>query len=59
MSTCVNFVAPIPWAGMKKWRDFKYFFLPNNKTFLLLTRKEQAICLDRLQTVVIAFSLLL
>ena len=53
MSTCVNFLAPIPWPGMKKWRDFKYF-LPNNKTFLLLTWKEQAICLHKLQTVVIA-----
>ena len=22
---CVNFFAQIPWPGLKKWRDFKYF----------------------------------
>ena len=52
---CVNFFAQIPWPGLKKWRDSN-FFLPNNKTFPLLTRKEQAICLQKLQAVVITLS---
>ena len=33
-------------------------FWPNNEMFPLITRKEQAICLQKLQAVVIAFSLL-
>ena len=41
----------------KKWRDFKYF-LPKNKMFPLITWKEQAICLQKLQAVVITLSLL-
>ena len=53
----MNFFAQIPWPGLKKWRDSN-FFLHNNKTFPLLTRKEQAICLQKLQAVVITFSLL-
>ena len=32
-------------------------FWPNNEMFPLITRKEQAICLQKLQAVVIAFLL--
>ena len=49
---------PDPLAGFEEMAGFKLFFLPNNKTFPLLTRKEQAICLQKLQAVVITFSLL-
>ena len=49
--------AQIPWPGLKKWRDFKYF-LPKNIMFPLITWKEQAICLQKLQAVVITLSLL-
>ena len=46
---------PDPLAGFEKMAGFQNF-LPNNKTFLLLTWKEQAICLQELQAVVITFS---
>ena len=44
-----------PLAGFEKMAGFQ-IFLPNNKTFPLLTRKDQAICLQKLQAVVITFS---
>ena len=57
MSTSKLF-CPDPLAGFQKMAGFPKFFLPNNKTFPLLTRKEEAICLQKLQAVVITFSLL-
>ena len=54
----MNFFAQIPWPGLRKWGDFKYFFLPKIKMFLLITWKEQAICLQMLQAVVITLPLL-
>ena len=48
---------PDPLAGFEKMADFKYFFA-KNKMFPLKTWKEQAICLQKLQAVVITFSLL-
>ena len=48
---------PDPLAGFEKMAGFQnFFFLPNNKTFPLLTWKEQAICLRKFQAVVITFS---
>ena len=49
---------PDPLAGFQKMGGFQIFFLPKNKMFSLVTWKEQAICLQRLQAVVITFSLL-
>ena len=45
---------PDPPAGLKKWRNFKYFFAIN-KTFPHLARKEQVICLQKLQAVVVTY----
>ena len=55
MSTSKLF-CPGPLAGFEKMGGISKIFLPNNKTFPLLTRKEQAICLQKLQAVVITFS---
>ena len=49
---------PDPLARFKKMAGFPFFFFPNNKTFPLLTRKELAICLQKLEAVVITISLL-
>ena len=38
---------------LAKWWDFKIFFWSNNKAFTLLNSKGQAICLQKLQAVVI------
>ena len=38
---------------LAKWWDFKKIFWSNNKAFLLLTSKGQAICLQKWQAVVI------
>ena len=40
---------PDPLTGFEKKARFQFFFWPDNKTFLLLTRQEQAICLQKLQ----------
>ena len=37
--------------------EFQFFFLPRNKMFPFTTWKVQAICLQKLQVVVITFSL--
>ena len=47
-----------PLAGFEKMAGFQIFLLPNDKMFPLLSWKEQAICLQKLQAVVITFSLL-
>ena len=49
---------PGPLAGFEKMRGFQIFFLPKIKMFLLITWKEQAICLQMLQAVVITLPLL-
>ena len=48
---------PDPLAGSEKMAGFQIFFLPKNIMFLLITWKEQAICLQKLQAVVITLSL--
>ena len=49
---------PDPLAGFEKMGGFQIFFLPKIKMFLLITWKEQAICLQKLQAVVITLPLL-
>ena len=49
---------PDPLAGFEKMGGFQIFFLPKIKMFLLITWKEQAICLQMLQAVVITLPLL-
>ena len=44
---------PDPLAGFEKMGGFQIFFLPKIKMFLLINLKEQAICLQKLQAVVI------
>ena len=46
---------PDPLAGFEKMAGF---FFPKNKMFPLIIWKEQAICLQKLQAMVITFSLL-
>ena len=59
MSMCELF-CPNPLIGFDKMAEFPifFFFLPKNKMFPLITWKEQAICLQKLQTVVVTLSLL-
>ena len=50
---------PDPLAGFEKMAGFQIFYtLPKNKMFKLITWKEQAICLQKLQAVLITLSLL-
>ena len=49
---------PDPLAGFEKMAVSQVFFLPNFNMFPLITWKEQASCLQKLQAVVITFSLL-
>ena len=49
---------PDPLAGFKKMAGFQIFFCLKIKFFSLITWKEQAICLQKLQAMVITFSLL-
>ena len=49
---------PDPLAESEKNCRFSNIFLPKNIMFPLITWKEQAICLQRLQAVVITLSLL-
>ena len=49
---------PDPLAGFEKNGGISNIFLPKNKIFPLITWKEQAICLQNLQVVVISLSLL-
>ena len=49
---------PDPLAGSEKMAGFQFFFLHKNIMFLLITWKERAICLQKLQAVVITLSLL-
>ena len=49
---------PDPLAGFEKMGGFQIFFFPKIKMFLLITWKEQAICLQKLQAVVITLPLL-
>ena len=49
---------PDPLAGSEKMAGFQIFFLPKNIMFPLITWKEQAIGLQKLQAVVITSSLL-
>ena len=53
----MNFFAQIPWPGRKNG-GISNILLPKNKMFLLITWKDQAICLQKLQAVVITLSLL-
>ena len=53
----MNFFAHIPWPGLEV-AGFQFFFLPKNIMFPLITWKEQAICLKKLQAMVITLSLL-
>ena len=53
-----EFFRPDPLAGFEKMAGFQILFLPKNKMFPLITWKEQAICLQKLQAVVITLSLL-
>ena len=48
---------PDPLAGFEKNGGISNFFFPKNKMFPLITWREQAICLQTLQAVVITFSL--
>ena len=45
-------------AWFERIAGFQIYFLRNNNTFPLITWKEEAICLQKLQAVVITFSLL-
>ena len=49
---------PDPLAGFEKNRGISNIFLPKNKMFPLITWKEQAICLQKLQAVAVTLSLL-
>ena len=53
-----EFFYPDPLAGFEKVAGFRNISLPKNIMFPLITWKEQAICLQKLQAVVIALSLL-
>ena len=53
-----EFFYPDPLAGFEKMAGFRNMSLPKNIMFPLITWKEQAICLQKLQAVVIALSLL-
>ena len=53
----MNFFAQIPWPDRKNG-GISNILLPKNKMFLLITWKDQAICLQKLQAVVITLSLL-
>ena len=46
---------PSPLAGFEKMAGFHKYFFAINKTFPLLAWEEQAICLQKLQAVVITF----
>ena len=48
---------PDPLAGFEKNGGISNILLPKNKMFPLITWKEQAICLQKLQAVVITLSL--
>ena len=54
----MNFFAQIPRPDLKKMAGFQIIFWPKSKMFPLITWKEQVICLETLQAVVITFSLL-
>ena len=47
---------PSPLAGFEKMARFHKYFFDINKKFPLLAWEEQAICLQKLQAVVITFS---
>ena len=49
---------PDPLAGFEKIGWISNILLPKKKTFPLITWKEKAICLQKLQAVVITLSLL-
>ena len=49
---------PDPLAGLKKNGRISNILLPKNKMFPLITWKEEAICLQKLQAEVITLSLL-
>ena len=53
----MNFFSPDPLAGFEKMAGFQIFYRLK-KNVPLSTWKEQAICLQKLQTVVITLSLL-
>ena len=50
----------LPWSPGRVWKNggISNILLPKNKMFPLITWKEQAICLQKLQAVVITLSLL-
>ena len=48
-----EFFCPDPLAGFEKISGISNILLPKNKMFPLITWKEQAICLQKLQAVVI------
>ena len=49
----MNFFAQIPLAGLEKTAGFQIFYCLKIKKFPLVTWKEQTICLEKLQAVVI------
>ena len=53
-----EFFYPDPLPGFEKMAGFRNILLPKNKMFPLITWKEQAICLQKLQAVVITLPLL-